>query len=119
MAKDVKVVLNGEMQAAIKKFEDYRSVLKSNQDELETIIANLKKGFTGEAADGFIEFYDSKVKPVFLKDDGILEKHLAVFDKKDTGLLYRIEQALVVGDGVDPKLAEKNRNAGTEKKTVE
>ncbi len=86
----------------------YVSTAQGLYDELQTLINNLTStNFTGDAADGFKDFFNSKATPALqanLTEPG--SSITAGIDK----MLDSIKEQLL--DTVDPKLGEINRDPG-------
>lgn len=112
MGTNEKVVLDGEMQVAKQKCADYRAkisqLLGTLQSTVDSLLAN---GFTGEAADGFKEFYTKNIE-AFFDANATFDQYIGMFDKEGEGLFDSIEKALTVGEGVDPSLGQNNKSMG-------
>lgn len=112
MGSTSRVVLSDEMQKAKSVCSDFRATVATFTSDLDSTVGTLMSaGFQGEAADGFKEFYDKNVK-AFLDAGGTFDQFLSMFDKDGDGLFDSIEKALVLGEGLDPKLGENNRSIG-------
>lgn len=112
MGSTSRVVLNDEMQKAKSVCADFRATVATFTADLEgTVNTLMSSGFQGEAAEGFKEFYNNNVK-AFLENGGTFDQFLSMFDKDGEGLFDSIEKALVLGEGLDPKLGENNRSLG-------
>lgn len=110
--KDRVVLQLGVMEEAKSHCKKYRDSVTEGLVELENILSTLfKSGFQGEAATGFKEFYDNKVKKVFGENEAF-EQYLGMFDRQGNGLFDCIEKALITDKGVDPSLGENNRTIG-------
>lgn len=113
MGTTSRVVLNDEMQKAKTAFSEYRSKVEGLYGQLTDIVTNLVgTDFSGEAADGFKNFFDNNVATFFAKGEGALDQYLSMFDKDGEGLLDSIEKALTIGEGVDPSLGQNNNSIG-------
>lgn len=112
MGSTGRVVLSDEMQKAKAVCADFRATVTTFSSDLEsTVNSLLSAGFQGDAADGFKEFYEKNVR-TFLDAGGTFDQFLSMFDKDGEGLFDSIEKALVLGEGLDPKLGENNRSIG-------
>jgi hypothetical protein len=111
MGSESKVILNNEMQKAKADFQQYRKDIGALVKELDSTVKTLLNGFKGEAADGFIEYYNKNVV-AFFEAAGTFDEVLGRFDKEGDGLFDVIEKRLITGEGVDPSLGQNNRNVG-------
>jgi len=112
MGSTSKVVLSDEMTKAKGVCSDYRAKIAGLVQQVDEAVAALTtNGFQGEAADGFKEFYNSKVKS-FFEAGNTFDKYLSMFDKPGEGLFDSIEKALTIGEGLDPELGKNNRTVG-------
>lgn len=112
MGNTSRVVLNDEMQKAKSACAEYRTKITTLVGELQNAVDTLlTSDFTGEAANGFKNFYKSNIE-TFFQSGETFDQYLSMFDADENGLFDSIEKALVIGEGVDPALGENNNSIG-------
>ncbi|MCR4645635.1 MAG: hypothetical protein K5695_09545 [Oscillospiraceae bacterium] len=85
----------------------YVSTANGLFDNLETEVTSLKNNFSGDASDGYTEFFNSKIRPA-LTDN--LTAPSSSLTANINSILDAIQQQLL--NTVDPQLGEGNRGAG-------
>lgn len=84
--------------------QEYSSQAKSIASEVASIINNLVSNFTGDAADGYREFFTQKVSPAINEN---LDSLMSAIQQ----MLDSIQQQLL--NTVDPQLGTNNRSGGS------
>ena len=102
-------ILNHTLVESAKGAVDtYNTTIRNLNDQLSTAMSTLTStNFTGDAATGFYEYYNTKVVPAIT--ESLTEEGTSITSSIKT-LLDNIQQQLL--DTMDPKLGDNNRNAG-------
>lgn len=87
----------------------YISTANSLYQELEGVMSGLSANFSGDAADGYREFFTTKVTPALT--DNLTAPESSLMAGVLT-LLSAIQETML--DTVDPQLGDVNRNPGGE-----
>lgn len=102
------ILSSAMIQNAQSAVDNYISQVNGLNDELEGVINSLiPASFEGDAADGYKEFYNSKIVPAI--KDNLVEASNSLTASIKT-MLEDIQTQLL--NTVDPQMGEQNRSAG-------
>lgn len=102
------VLTHAIISSATEKVDTYVATASGLYDELSELISTLtSSNFIGDAAEGYKDFFNSKVTPALTENLTIGSDSLMEGIKK---LLENIQTQLL--DTIDPQLGENNSNPG-------
>lgn len=101
------VLTHAIINNAKEKVDTYVTTANGLYEELAGVIAGLSANFVGDAADGYSEFFTTKISPALTENLTGVGSSLMASVK---GLLDSIESTML--DTVDPQLGEVNKNPG-------
>ena len=102
------ILTSAIIQNATNSVDTYIGSVTGLNDQLSTVIGTLTTtNFTGEASNGYKEFYDSKVVPAITEN---LTQQGTSLTASIKSMLESIQQQLL--NTVDPQLGDNNRNPG-------